>query len=128
MQIYNDELYHSGKLGMKWHYRKAKFMEGVQAQKQANRDQLLHPIHSTAAQISMLKKNPIRTLKGGTKVLNELNAEVKNRVENSKKSINHDKRKDGFKKTGKTLKNIGHLVLKADQKYQEQKMANQIFR
>ena len=83
-QIYNDELYHYGKLGMKWGKRTAGIKESIRVSSQANRDMLLHPIHSTKSQIGMIRKNPLRTLKGGTQVLKELNADVSKRVANSK--------------------------------------------
>lgn len=125
-QIYNDEIYHYGIPGMKWGKRTATNIgNGIKAQTRAGYDQIRHPVHSTKAQISMLRKNPIGTLKGGTKVLNELNADVKNRVEKRQtevKSAVKDYRqerdkatkmseaaekqwqtaKEAYKKTGKT--------------------------
>ena len=73
MQVYNTEIYHFGVKGMKWGHRN-----------QAYIDQIKHPIHSTRAQISMLKKNPLRTIKGGDDVFKELNDNVAKRVANSK--------------------------------------------
>lgn len=99
--VYNDELYHFGVPGMKWGKRTASnISNGVKAQTRAGYDQLRHPILSTKAQINMLRKDPIRTLKGGTKVLNELNADVKNRVDKSnaaKKSAVENYRKESSK-------------------------------
>ena len=89
MGIYNDEyMFHTGVKGMKWGKRTVNnIKEGFKAQNQAHKDQIIHPIHSTKAQLNMLRKNPIRTMAGGTKVLQELNADVKNRVDKRQSEI-----------------------------------------
>ena len=89
MGIYNDEyMFHTGIKGMKWGKRAvSNIKEGIGAQNQASKDMLRHPIHSTAAQLSMLKNHPLKTIVGGTKVLKELNSNVKNRVDNRQSEI-----------------------------------------
>lgn len=104
MQIYNDELMHYGVLGMRWGHRKGgststtskislkkKMKDNIKATNQMNKDMLLHPVHSTAAQLSLIRKNPRKALFGmNTEAIKELNADVKNRIDkevNKKKTI-----------------------------------------
>lgn len=79
--IYDDEIYHVGVKGMKWGKRTAGIRDAISVRNQATKDQFLHPIHSTKAQLSMLKNKPLQALAGGTKAFKELNADVKNRVD-----------------------------------------------
>lgn len=110
MQVYNDEIKHYGVLGMRWGHRKGgstsirskistmknKAIENEKATRQMNKDMLLHPVHSTAAQLSLLRKNPRKALFGmDTEAIKELNADVKNRIdkEMEKKKFIKDYRK-----------------------------------
>jgi hypothetical protein len=81
---------------MKWGKRAAGIRESISVRNQATKDQFLHPIHSTAAQLSMLKNKPLQALGGGTKAFKELNADVKNRVdaESRKKKTIKEYRKE----------------------------------
>jgi hypothetical protein len=96
MQVYNDELMHYGVLGMRWGHRKGgstsissklslikkKTKDNIKATNQMNKDMLLHPVHSTTAQLSLLRKNPRKALFGmDTEAIKELNADVKNRID-----------------------------------------------
>lgn len=154
--VYNDELYHFGKKGMKWGKRTtSNIKEGISARNQAGKDQIKHPILSTKAQLSMIRKNPLRTIRGGTEVLKDLNADVKNRVDKSNQvkaekkaniksavqnySKEHDKStkmyeaadkqwsvaQDAYKKTGKTK--VGAIINNIRNKSPEVKAYNKEF-
>lgn len=125
--IYNDEIYHYGKLGMKWGKRTAAgIKEAISVRNQASKDMLTHPIHSTAAQLSMLKNKPLQALGGGTKAFKELNTDVKNRIQN--KEITKNQIKSGAKKSHEILSIIGKNAIKMHTQLQNQAMADQIFR
>ena len=118
--VYNDEyLYHFGIKGMKWGKRTAaNISKGIKAQTRAGYDQIRHPVYSTKAQISMLRKDPIRTLKGGTKVLNELNSDVKNRVDKRQSEI-----KTNVKEYKKEFNKASNMSDAADKQWQTAKEA-----
>jgi hypothetical protein len=63
--------------------------------KQMQKDQILHPIHSTAEQLKLLKNKPLKALNLDLKTAKELNEAVKNRVEaesKKKKAISQYKK------------------------------------
>lgn len=100
MQVYNDEICHYGVPGMKWGRRiGSKIKPFVKMQKNSS----IHPIHSTKAQISMIRKNPRTALYINPKDADKFNADVKKRVESSKKKATKKHIAKGAKVAGKTL-------------------------
>lgn len=89
MGIYNDEyMFHTGVKGMKWGKRTmSNIKTGISARNQATKDMIAHPIQSTKAQLHMIKKEPLKAIAGGTKAFQQLNTDVKNRVDNRQVEI-----------------------------------------
>ena len=79
-----EELYHYGKKGMKWGRR---IKRNFEAANQMTKDQVLHPIHSTKAQLNLLKNDPKKALFMTTKTMEQLNADVKQRVDKRQHEI-----------------------------------------
>jgi hypothetical protein len=128
-QVYNDEFKHHGVPGMKWGRRKiSQIKENVKATNQMNKDMLRHPIHSTAAQMELLKNNPKKALNMDTNTIKKLNEDVKKRVEESKTPQAIAKKKANLEKTHGILKKMGTQAIALHQQYETQKLANEIFR
>lgn len=113
--VYNDELYHYGKTGMKWGKRTSsptlgsKIKRHAKAEVQMYKDAIKHPINSNIEQFKLIKNHPIKAIIGGTKTIEQLNSDVAKRVANSqknKKTIQEHK-DTGAKHVNNVLKSIG---------------------
>lgn len=92
------------------HLKEQRTPEFKKAYKQANKDMLTHPIHSTAAQMKLIKEHPGKALSLDTKSAKALNADTASRVAKSKaraadKAMEKKSKQVSTKKleTGKTL-------------------------
>ena len=114
---------------MKWGKRQiGGIKEGMSVRAQTQKDMIIHPIHSAKAQINMTVKHPLKAIGGGTQALKDLNTDVANRVQKTKKKKSmKENHATGSKAVGKTLSFIGKNIARAHTLSDANKVSKMVF-